>query len=120
MRSNAFLTLKLFRRLHRKMQRQTVPDHRNIAAFAQQIRFTNRHRVVTLWDLFLDQLVAFLVLEEQHRIRVAHGRFQQTFGIIRRIRSHNLQPGRTKENRFRALRMVQSAEDTAADRRADY
>ncbi|MNI29555.1 hypothetical protein D3C73_833750 [compost metagenome] len=54
MRGNAFLALQLLRRLHRKMQRQTVPDHRNIAAFPQQVRFTDRNRVIPFRNIFLD------------------------------------------------------------------
>ena len=45
-------------------------------------RLADRHRVIALRQIFLDPAIQRLVLEEQHRIVVANGGFDQSFGIV--------------------------------------
>ncbi|MNT88058.1 hypothetical protein D3C72_2285550 [compost metagenome] len=76
MRRNALFSLQFLGGLHGKMQRQTIGNYRNVIAFAQQIGFADRNGIVAFRHVFLDQLVALLVLEEEHRVRIAHSRLQ--------------------------------------------
>ena len=101
----------------------------SIRPYATQVRsvpsrFTSatpdRHRVVLVRDLALDQAVRLLVLEEQHGVRVADGRAEHALRVVRRRGDDDLQPGDVAVERLDRLRVVQRPVDAAAPRRADH
>ncbi len=78
------------------------------------------HSVFFARQLFLDAPVEAFVLEENHRVVIADGRFDQPLGIVRRRRRHHFQTGRAHEPHLRVLRVKRAAVNAAARRRAHH
>src|SRR5712672_325379 len=91
-----------------------------MTSFAGDPSLTNRDDVVVSRNFFLDPSIKILVLEENHRIAVANGRFDQPLGVISRRRADNFQSRRMHKPHLRILRMKRPAMDVAAAWSADH
>src|ERR1039458_4591059 len=77
-------------------------------------------RVIFGWQIFLDAAIERLVLEENHRVVIAYGGFDQALGVVGRGRRHHLQSGRPHKPHLGVLRMERATVNAATRRRAHY
>ena len=75
--------------------------------------------MIPVRDLFSDQPVNPLVLQEQDGVRVADGRFEQSLGVGRHARHDHLEAWHVGVERLDRLRVVQPAVYAAAERSPD-
>src|SRR3954447_17963714 len=79
--------------LERGEHHRAVGDHGQVGALASHPRGAERHLEAALGHLALGAAVEVLVLEVEHRVRVADGRCEEALGVLRRRWRHDLQPG---------------------------
>src|ERR1700682_4306737 len=68
-------------------------------------RLSERDDVIVVWNFFLDSSIQIFVLEKDHGIVVANRGFDESFGIVGRCRTNDLQSGRVHEPHLRILRV---------------
>src|SRR5215467_2716730 len=91
-----------------------VGDHAEVAAFARNASLSNGDDVILLGDFFLDPTIEILVLEENAGIVVADGGFDEAFGVVRRSRADDLEPGVVNEPHLGVLRVERAPVDVSA------
>src|ERR1700720_1517631 len=91
-----------------------VSDDAKVAAFADDIRFTDRDDVIFRRDFALDAAVKIFVLEKNAGIVVADSGFDQAFGIVRSGRTDNFEAGIVDEPHLGVLRMERAAVNVSA------
>src|SRR6266404_5991434 len=109
-----------FGRFERSMHHCRVGNNGDVLTFAAHGGFADRHGVIAGGNFSLDAAVEKFVLEEEHRVIVAHRGLQQALGIVGRRRIDHLQPGRVHEIHFRICRMERSAVHAASGRPANH
>ena len=88
--------------------------------FAHHFGLADGHGVLFGRQVLLDAAVEALVLEEEHRVVVADGGFDEALGVVGGGRAHHLQAGRADEPHLGILRMERAAVNAAARGRANH
>ena len=88
--------------------------------FADHASAIERHGVLAVRHLPLDRAVGALVLEVQHRVRVAQRGDDHALGVIRIRRHDHAESRNVREDRLDRLRVVERAVDSAAEWRAQH
>ena len=101
------------------MHRQPVADHRYVGTGALDVRRADGQGVFPIRHLAAHQAVGLLVLQEDHRVVVANGRFEQALGLVGRGRGDHDQAWGVEKQGFHVLRVKQAAADAAAVGDAD-
>ena len=97
-----------------------APRHdRQVGAGAVHAGLAERRRVVGVGHLALDAAVQVLVLEVEHRVRVADRLDQEALGVLGRGRADQLQAGDVRERALGVLRVERAAGEAAAGGAAD-
>src|SRR5579862_4205418 len=100
------------------MHYRGISNDAQVAAFAGNIRFADWHNVVFRWDFAFDAAVKIFMFEEDARIVVADGGFDQAFGVVGRGRANDFKTWVVDEPHLRILRMEGTAVDVSAARAA--
>src|SRR5579872_4179123 len=103
-----------FRRFQRDVQHGGVGDDAQVTTWPRHARLAQRHDVILRRQVLLDAPVKHFVLEENDRVVVANGGFDQPFGIVSRARADHLETGGVHEVHFRVLRMERAAVNAPA------
>ena len=96
------------------MHHRCISDDAEIAAFAGDVGFADGDDVIFCGDFSLDAAVEIFVLEEDARVVVADGSFDQTFGVVGRGRADDFQAGIVDEPHLGILRVERAAVNVAA------
>ena len=95
-------------------------DHGQVPALAPDGSLADGHGVVVQRHVLFDSPVEVLVLEEQHRVVVAHRRLDEALGVVGRAGADHLETRRVDEIHLRVLRVEGPAMDAAAHRAANH
>src|SRR5580704_12411501 len=87
------------------MDHGCVRDYAQVAAFADDVRFTDGDDVIFGGHFAFDAAVEIFVLEEDAGIVVADGGFDQAFGVVGRGRANYFQAGIVDEPHLGILRV---------------
>src|SRR6202050_3514346 len=96
------------------MDHGRISNDAQVAAFADDVRFADGDYVIFCRNFALDAAVEVFVFEEDARIIVADGGFDQPFGVVGRGRADDFEAGIVDEPHFGILRMEGAAVDVSA------
>jgi hypothetical protein len=82
--------------------------------------FADGHGVFFRGQVLLDAAIEALVLEENHRVVIAHGGLDEPLGVVGGGRRHHFQAGRAHEPHLGILRVERAAVNAAAGGRAHH
>ena len=108
------------RHLERAYHRERVRHDRQVAARPRDTRLADRREEVGVERHLALLLVDRKVLDHEHGVVVADGGLQQTLGVGRRGRGHDLQAGRAGEPAVERLRVLGGELIARPVRRADH
>ena len=108
------------RHLERAYHRERVRHDRQVAARPRDTRLADRCEEVGVERHLALLLVDRQVLDHEHGVVVADGGLQQTLGVSRRGRGHDLQAGRAGEPAVERLRVLGGELIARPVRRADH
>ena len=114
------LSRRLVGRIKRLVKHRAPDDDRDVFALANDARLAQRHRVIALRHLALGRTINSLRLKEHHRIRITNRRKQKALRVGRVRRTNHLQTRAVDELRLRVLRVIMTAANAAANRRANH
>ena len=107
------------RGLERGEHHRAISEERDVGPIPSGRGHANRDDLVAFWHRALGASIQILVLEVDDGIVVANGGFQQALGVERRGGRDHFQPRAVHEPGFGVLRMIETAADVTAARRAD-
>ena len=93
---------ELLGRFVRDVDHRAPRDDRQVLSTPPHVRFSDRHDVVLLRQIFFDAPVEKLVLDVEDRIVVANRGFEQAFCVVSGSRKNDLQTRPVHEHRLRA------------------
>src|SRR5580704_15026464 len=96
------------------MHHRRISNDAEVATFADDVRFADGDDVILRGDFTLDAPIKIFVLEENARVVVADGGFDQAFGIVGRGRADYFQAGIVDEPHLGILRVEGAAVDVSA------